>query len=68
MQIARKVAEGSGADSKQGLWQVLWHNARKQTSLRAVLVQMADEVPVQMADEVSDGSAADSRQRSGVFW
>ena len=62
MQMADEIPEGSGADSKQGLSKVLWHNGRKQTSFRTVLVQMADKVPVQMADEVLDGSGADSRQ------
>ena len=49
--MADEVPEGSGANSKQGLWKVLWHNGRKQTRFRAVLVQMADEVP--------EGSGAD---------
>ena len=31
--------------SKQGLWRVLWHNSRKQTSFRTVLVQIAGKVP-----------------------
>ena len=28
MQIIDKVADVSGADSKQGLWKVLWQNGR----------------------------------------
>ena len=77
--MADEVPKGSGADSKQGLWKVLWHNDRNQTSFRTVLVQMADEVPkgsssdamkfrmvrVQIADKDAEVSGAHSRQSSG---
>ena len=65
MQMADEIPEGSGADSKQGLWRVRWHNGRKQTSFRTVLVQIAGKVPEGSGSagrEVPDGSGADSRQ------
>ena len=52
-------SEGSGADSKQGLWRVRWLNGRKQTSFRTVLVQIAGEVAEgsgSAGGEVPDGS------------
>ena len=64
MQIAGKVAEVSGTNSKHGLWKVLWQNGRSRqaSGLFWSWLMRFRKVPVQMADEVPDGSSANSRQ------